>query len=92
LENLLDIDTLRANKEVTTLNLSKVEQYFQNEQKLMGNFADEHSFNMIYSLIEQVRQLRKENDKLCLLNRHYYNKFYPGDIEKMEADFNYLLE
>lgn len=73
------------------MNLDNTENYFLQQQKLMANFADEHSFNMIYSLIEQVRQLRKENDKLCLLNRHYYHAFYPGDIEKMEADFKFLL-
>lgn len=74
------------------MNLQQVEQYFQNEQKLMANFADEHSFNMIYSLIEQVRQLREQNDKLTILNRHYYNHFYNGNLDKMIEDFKYLME
>jgi hypothetical protein len=73
------------------LNLQQVKQYFQQKESSLGALAEEESFAMIYSLIEQVRQLRKENDKLSLLNRHYYHKFYPGDIEKMEADFKYLL-
>lgn len=73
------------------MNLNIIEAHFQQQQKILGNLAEEESFNMIYSLVEQVRQLREENDKLCFLNRHYYNKFYNGDVLKMEADFKYLL-
>lgn len=73
------------------MNLQQVEQYFQQKEASLGTLAEEESFAMIYSLIEQVRELRKENDKLTYLNRHYYHTFYNGDIQKMEADFNYLF-
>jgi hypothetical protein len=74
------------------MKLTQIENHFRQQQKLLGNLADEQSFLMIYSLIEQVRQLRAENDKLTLLNRHYYNHFYNGNIDKMVQDFKYLME
>jgi hypothetical protein len=74
------------------MKLTDIENHFRQQQQLFGNLADEQSFLMIYSLIEQVRQLREENDKLTVLNRHYYNKFYNGDIDKMVQDFRYLMD
>lgn len=74
------------------MNLTETENHFRQLEKLLGNLADEQSFLMIYSLIEQVRQLREQNDKLTVLNRHYYNKFYNGDIDKMVQDFKYLMD
>jgi hypothetical protein len=74
------------------MNLNQMETYFQNKQKLLGNLADEQDFNLIYSLIEQIRQLREQNDRLTVLNRHYYHTFYNGNIDKMIADFKYLME
>jgi hypothetical protein len=74
------------------LNLQQIETHFRNKEKLLGTLADTQDFNLIYSLITQVRQLREENDRLTLLNRHYYHTFYPGNIEKMEQDFKYLFD
>jgi hypothetical protein len=74
------------------LKLTDIENHFRQQEKLLGNLADEQSFFLIYSLIEQVRQLREENDKLTLLNRHYYQHFYNGNIDKMVQDFRYLMD
>jgi regulator of replication initiation timing len=73
------------------LNLTKLEHHFQQLQAQLGALADDQTFSMIYSLIEQNRQLRTENDKLTVLNRHYYHHFYNGNIDKMIADFQYLM-
>ncbi|MBT2727868.1 hypothetical protein J7E63_13055 [Bacillus sp. ISL-75] len=74
------------------MKLSDIENHFIQQQKLLGNLADSEQFLMIFSLIEQVRELREQNDKLTVLNRHYYNHFYNGNIGKMVEDFKYLME
>ena len=73
------------------MDLNKIEKHFQQQQALLGNLADTDSFDMIFTLIEQVRKLRAENEKLAGLNRHYFFKFYDGSIEKMMKDNAYLL-
>ena len=72
--------------------LNAIELHFKKQQEFLGNLADDESFNMIFTLIEQVRQLRTENEKLATLNRHYYHHFYNGNIDKMIEDFKYLME
>ena len=74
------------------MKLTEIENHFKQQHQLLGNLADEQSFLMIYSLIEQVRQLREQVDKLTHLNRHYYHTFYNGDFDKMEQDFKYLMD
>ncbi|MGF6951909.1 hypothetical protein QF028_004414 [Neobacillus sp. B4I6] len=74
------------------MNLQQVEQYFQQQEALMGNLADTESFALIYGLIEKVREQNETIDRVTALNRHYYFKFYNGDIAKMQADFKYLGE
>jgi hypothetical protein len=73
------------------MNLPQTEQYFQKKEAALGILAEKETFAMIYSLIEQVRELRQQNDKLTILNRHYYNHFYNGNIDKMVEDFKYLM-
>jgi hypothetical protein len=73
------------------MNLQQTERYFQKKEAALGILAEKETFNMIYSLIEQVRELREQNDKLTILNRHYYNHFYNGNIDKMVEDFKYLM-
>jgi hypothetical protein len=74
------------------VNLNKIENHFKQQQSLLGNLADEDSFIMIFSLIAKVRRLEDENEKLATLNRHYYHKFYNGDIDKMIKDNSYLVD
>lgn len=71
-------------------NLDNIENHFKQQQELLGNLADTESFTMIFSLIDKVRRLEDESDRLCALNRHYFHRFYDGSIEKMQADFNYI--
>jgi hypothetical protein len=73
------------------MNLTNIENQFKQQQQLLGNLADEETFTIIFSLITQVRQLREENEKLATLNRHYYQHFYNGNIDKMIQDFKYLM-
>jgi hypothetical protein len=74
------------------MNLNQIENHFKAKQQLFGNLADEQDFNLIYSLIEQIYQLREQNDRLTVLNRHYYHTFYNGNIDKMVQDFKYLMD
>jgi hypothetical protein len=74
------------------MNLTNVENHFRQQHQLLGNIADEVSFNMIYALIEQVRSQTEEIERLTALNRHYFFTFYNGDITKMKSDFHYLGE
>jgi hypothetical protein len=73
------------------MNLQQTKRYFQEKEAALGSLAEKETFAMIYSLIEQVRELREQNDKLTILNRHYYNHFYNGNIDKMVEDFKYLM-
>jgi hypothetical protein len=73
------------------MNLQQTEHYFQEKEAALGILAEKETFAMIYSLIKQVRELREQNDKLTILNRHYYNHFYNGNIDKMAEDFKYLM-
>jgi hypothetical protein len=73
------------------VNLQQTKHYFQKKEAALGILAEKETFVMIYSLIEQVRELREQNDKLTILNRHYYNHFYNGNIDKMVEDFKYLM-
>lgn len=74
------------------MKLDSIENHFRQKKELLKNLGDDQEFNMIFSLIEQVRELREQNDKLTVLNRHYYNTFYNGNIDKMVEDFKYLME
>lgn len=73
-------------------NVDDIEQHFQKQQQLFGNLADEESFNMIFGLIDRYRRLEQESEKLAALNRHYFFKFYNGDLNKMKADCAYLID
>jgi hypothetical protein len=73
------------------LDFNSIENHFKQQQQLFGNLADTESFTLIFSLIDKARRLETENDKLAALNRHYFFKFYDGSIEKMAADFKYLM-
>lgn len=74
------------------LTVDAIEQHFQKQRQLFGNLADEESFYMIFGLIERYRRLDQESEKLAALNRHYFFKFYNGDISKMKADCAYLID
>jgi hypothetical protein len=74
------------------MNLNQIENHFKAKQNLLGNLADDKEFDMIYSLFEQIHQLREQNDRLTVLNRHYYHHFYNGNIDKMVQDFKYLMD
>ncbi|MDF2854255.1 MAG: hypothetical protein K0Q87_106 [Neobacillus sp.] len=69
-----------------------MEKHFLQKQELLKNLGDDMEFKMIFSVIRYAQQLQEENDKLTVLNRHYYNKFYNGDIDKMVQDFKYLMD
>lgn len=45
---------------------------------------------LILELLAEIEKLKQENDRLTALNRHYFFKFYNGDITKMQADFKYI--
>lgn len=72
--------------------VEEIEQHFMKQQKLLGNLADEDSFDMIFTLIALYKRMDEQTDKLAALNRHYFFKFYNGDLEKMKADCAYLLK
>jgi hypothetical protein len=74
------------------MNLTHIENLFRQQQQLLGNLADEESFHIIFTLIEEVRQLSAANNKLTSLNRHYFFKFYDGSIDKMLKDNDYLID
>jgi hypothetical protein len=74
------------------MKLTHIENHFRQQQQLLGNLADEESFHIIFTLIEEVRQLSAANKKLTSLNRHYYHHFFNGDITKMESTFKYLMD
>jgi hypothetical protein len=74
------------------MNLTHIENLFRQQQQQLGNLADQESFHIIFTLIEEVRQLSEANQKLTMLNRHYLHFFYNGEVNKMLADFNYLVE
>jgi hypothetical protein len=73
------------------MKLTHIENHFLQQQQLLGNLADEESFHIIFTLIEEVRQLSAANNKLTSLNRHYLHHFYNGEVNKMLADFKYLV-
>jgi hypothetical protein len=73
------------------MKLDIIENHFRQQEQLFGNLADAESFTMIFALIDKARKLEAENDKLAALNRHYFFKFYDGNIEKMMKDNSYLL-
>ena len=74
------------------MNLTTIENHFLQQQKLLGNLADEESLQMIFDLIDTVRLLDQQADRLTSLNRHYLFRFYGGDVLKMQEDFGYLNE
>lgn len=74
------------------MELNHIEEYFKQQEKLMGNLADEDAFAIIFDLIDTVRLLESQTDRLCALNRHYLNHFYGGSVLKMQEDFKYINE
>jgi hypothetical protein len=74
------------------MKLTHIENHFRQQQQQLGNLADQESFHIIFTLIEEVRQLSAANKKLTALNRHYFFKFYDGSIDKMLKDNEYLVD
>jgi hypothetical protein len=74
------------------VNLEQMEKYFLQKKSLLKNLGDDIEFKMIFSVIKYAQQLQEENDKLTVLNRHYYHHFYNGNIDKMVQDFKYLMD
>lgn len=73
------------------MKLADIETHFLQQQKILGNLADPEQFQMVFYLIDKVKRLEAENDKLTSLNRHYFFKFYDGSIDKMIQDNKYLM-
>jgi hypothetical protein len=74
------------------MKVTNIENHFLQKQELLKNLGDDQEFNMVFWLIDHVKELRNEIDKLTVLNRHYYHTFYSGNLEKMEQDFKYLMD
>jgi hypothetical protein len=70
------------------MNVTNIETHFRQKQELLKNLGDEQEFNMVFWLIDHVKELREQNDRLTVLNRHYYQHFYNGNIDKMVEDFS----
>ncbi|WP_108669519.1 hypothetical protein [Peribacillus acanthi] len=82
-----------------TYTLEDVESHFKQQQQLYGNLADQTSFDMIFSLINDNRQMKEDNkrinednSRLASLNRHYLFKFFDGDVMKMQREFSYIKD
>jgi hypothetical protein len=71
--------------------LNEIEDHFRGKQELLGNLADPEEFEMVFKLIDQVKRLEEDIDRLTMLNRHYFFRFYKGDIEAMKRDCSYLF-
>ena len=72
------------------MKLDEVESYFQELQENVGFNNDEETFGLVFGLINKIREMDEEMDKLTALNRHYLFFFYEGNITKMMEDFKYL--
>lgn len=74
------------------MKLEDTEAYFRQKIDLLGDLAEPVEVAMLLGLIEYVKRLSKENEKLTALNRHYLHHFYGGSVEKFRKDFGYLME
>lgn len=72
------------------MNLQEVEAHFRNEHENWGFIADEKSFDMIFALIEQIKERNESIDRHTALTRHYCNHFFGGSVDKMMETFGYL--
>jgi hypothetical protein len=72
-------------------NFEEIEAYFKRKIKLLGDLAEPIEVEMIMHLLDQVKSLEAENEKLAALNRHYFFKFYGGNLEVMKKDCSYLF-
>jgi hypothetical protein len=72
-------------------NLTEIEAYFKRKIEILGDLAEPIEVEMMMDLLNQVKQLEAENEKLAALNRHYFFKFYGGNIEAMKQDCSYLF-